>query len=328
MAESRFEDGHLNLAGKEVRGSDASGGDLFLKSTTHATKGDVNIADSAVVVNETTGAVTVDSLAAGAGTQMVTADSAGVLGYAAIPSGLTDVAAGTGIRLTGTTTKTIYSTLAEGKSGGQSVIGGSGAGEDLAVSSTSHGTKGSITIGGSEIVVDEAGQTTAVGSLSGSDDTGVGVDDDGVLRNIPLNHNLGTYQFGGALTIGTFLVTGMYWKNANDQQSTSEWGYRNASSRTANAARVSVYVWANSLDGTMNIKLYKNGSVISTMAVFAAGVTGTQDIVTGGAEVNSITYAPGDRVEIFVVSSSAPNLITTGAVDLSVTVQLLEETSL
>lgn len=64
--------------------------------------------------------------------------------------------------LAGTTT--ITATLSTGKAGGQSAIGGTAASEDLTLSSTSHGTKGSILFGTS--CYDENSNKLGIGTTS------------------------------------------------------------------------------------------------------------------------------------------------------------------
>jgi hypothetical protein len=90
-------------------------------------------------------------------------ESGGVLGWGTIATdGIGDA------QVTDAKLASQYALLA-GRSGGQALIGGTGSGNNLALTSTSHGTKGKIQIGGSTgLVYDEALGTAALGAAPDS----------------------------------------------------------------------------------------------------------------------------------------------------------------
>ncbi len=96
--------------------------------------------------------------------------------------------------LAGTTT--ITATLSTGKAGGQSAIGGTAASEDLTLSSTSHGTKGSILFGTS--CYDEANNRLGIGTTSPQ----YSIDTDGYMRTgTPIGGTAKPFKLGNVASV-------------------------------------------------------------------------------------------------------------------------------
>lgn len=96
---------------------------------------------------------------------------------------------GTGFTVAGIGGSNIRVNLSTGVAGGQSVIGGDAASENLTLSSTSHATKGAIVIGGSQI-----DETTGDMTLAGS-----------ITTAAPAGGTVGAMKFG-SVVLGTFTV--------------------------------------------------------------------------------------------------------------------------
>lgn len=108
-------------------------------------------------------------------------------------------------------TNTITANLSTGVSGGQSVIGGIAAGENLTLSSTSHATKGTI-IFGTAMVYDEVNNRLAIGTA-----TGIGrlnLPDAGTAHTDGISWgDIAIYRSGaGLLNIGSPAVTTRFLK--------------------------------------------------------------------------------------------------------------------
>jgi hypothetical protein len=143
------------------------------------------------------------SVSAGSGVSVTGAG--GVLTVSATGTTLT---AGTGITFVGGTAVT--SNIITGKSGGQVAIGGTGASETLTLQSTTHATRGAVTVDASQFLVPAGASSAPMYSFLGDFDTGiyqVGAGEMGFSANgVPLFFVGPTYVW----SIRSFLVGSVF----------------------------------------------------------------------------------------------------------------------
>jgi hypothetical protein len=132
--------------GQALYGGTDAGNSLALQSTTNASRGVITLVDQVQLSNVPTGTGTAGLLIEG-----------GVIKQKTLPTVITDHGALTGL---GDDDHTQYALLA-GRSGGQSLIGGTASGNDLNLQSTSHATRG-------QVVVKDTLQLDTVASGTGS----------------------------------------------------------------------------------------------------------------------------------------------------------------
>jgi hypothetical protein len=163
------------------------------------------------------------------------------------------------------TANTITANLSTGKSGGQSVIGGTGAGEDLTLSSTSNATKGSIFFGNS--AYDEANNKLNIGTTTSQNRLTIG---NGAQEAISRDIRTGALEIMG----GTSEATGAYFQITGDQNSTNSPYEGSAEFVIRNLPRSQYTLWSYDGASTWTQRMQMAGATGNTWLVPNGGTTG------------------------------------------------------
>lgn len=195
------------FGGQLIYGGTAASNNLFVQSTSNATKGYVLLENFAEFRTtdvrfrgSTSGYVGLKPPAVGDNTiyrlpvndgsanQVIQTDGNGNLSFATPSAGVTDHGALTGLT---DDDHTQYALLA-GRSGGQLIYGGTAASDDLILMSTSNATKGDIILNDSTILLARKSTNTLITSTTPAGDTGIV--NRGYMRanNLTIGSNTGT----------------------------------------------------------------------------------------------------------------------------------------